>query len=62
MSEAQKRIFYGIADQSLREIVANFAALTGSANCARELAEASDYVETLCGPQAAYTKMSSWKN
>jgi len=55
--------FYGEDGRpSLYEVIANLRALTGSESCASELVEAADYVERVCGPEAALTEMPPWIN
>jgi len=62
VSEQAKRNFYGDNDERppLYKVLANLYALTGSEPCAKELIEAADYVEQICGPNAALTAMSAW--
>ena len=56
--------FYGEHDEgpTVSEILARLGGLTGSSECAVELVEAADYVEQVCGPQAAITQMPAWVN
>jgi len=50
MSEREKRSFYGDDERpSLNAVMVNLCALTGSEACAKELIEACDYVEAVCG-------------
>jgi hypothetical protein len=61
MSERQQRAFYGDDGRPpLCAVVENLYALTGSEACAKELVEAADYVERVCGPTAALTAMPPW--
>lgn len=55
------RAFYG-EDERLpfHAVLAKLCALTGSEACAKELIEACDYVEGVCGPEAMVMPMPDW--
>jgi hypothetical protein len=62
MSEIEKRnrTFYGEDERPpLYAVLQNLYALTKDHDCARELVEASDYVEQVCDG-AALTPMPKW--
>jgi hypothetical protein len=68
MNEARKSAFYGgdgdddDGRPTVFAVLTTLRTLTGSVACASELLAAADYVEALCGPEAALTQMPAWIN
>jgi hypothetical protein len=61
MSEIEKRNFYGDTERPcVASVMASLCALTGSEACAKELIEAADYVQRVCGPEAMVMPMPEW--
>lgn len=46
------RNFYGDSEPTRSSVMTSLMDVTGSEECAKELIDAADYVEQLCGPQA----------
>ena len=60
MSETEQKLFFGDEDRTpLITMLLNLYQLTGSEECAKELAEAADEVERICAG-AALTAMPGW--
>ena len=66
MSDTQKKNFYGETGRpTVCEVLETLRTLTGSESCAKELVEAADYVESVCGEQAVLMAQPAclrWEN